>query len=177
MERLENKCLLVADHTLKGLPLKTPDSPVEQPAVERGVEVEEKKDGERATEECCITSLSCVALGLQPTLSETVQNATHLRGKFSHVVFVQHSVLNKQYVYTCCVGYLGKWVGSRWVGIISKFVTCLHCLLPGLQMCGVGNTLLGGSLWYRFTGLLGGSVLQVDTYPLLGMNSSEINIA
>ena len=74
-------------------------------------------------------------------------------------------------------GYLGKWVGSRWVGIISKFVTCLHGLLPGLQMCGVGNTLRGGSLWYRFTGLLGGSVLQVDTYPLLGMNSSEINIA
>ena len=122
MERLGNKCLLVADHTLKGLPLKTPDSPVEQPAVERGVEVEEKEDGERATEECCITSLSCAALGLKSTLSETVQNATHLRGKFSHIVFVQHSVLNKQYVYTYCVWLLRQMGGFEMGG--HNFKVC-----------------------------------------------------
>lgn len=85
--KLGSRCLLVADGTLKGLLLNAGDFLGEQPAMESGStdcggtkEVEEVEEPQE-TKTCSV--ISCAALALQPTLSETVQKATHLRGEFT----------------------------------------------------------------------------------------------
>ena len=85
--KLGSRCLLVADQTLKGLLLNRSEFSGEQPAMESGSsncggtkEMEDEK-GPQVTKKSNV--ISCATLALQPTLSETVQKATHLRGEFT----------------------------------------------------------------------------------------------
>ena len=82
--KLGSRCLLVADQTLKGLLLNRNDFSGEQPAMESGSTDRGGTEDEQGPQETKKSSvISCATLALQPTLSETVQKATHLRGEFT----------------------------------------------------------------------------------------------
>ena len=87
--------MLIADNTLEGLQIESKSE--EGADIDVGTEVgkgedeaKEPSSGEKsAADEPGISYLSCSSLPMAPTISETVQRATHLRGEPAEITILQ----------------------------------------------------------------------------------------